>query len=120
MRSDFMTKLFAPPTVRRHLAFAGAALIAAGVLAGCAAPEPRPPAHVVVTIPAPPPPRAEYQPPPPTERAVWDPGHWNWNGRDYVWVGGRYIERPNVAMRWEPGHWIQQGGTWAWVDGSWH
>jgi hypothetical protein len=72
-----------------------------------------------VTRPAPPPPRAEFQPPPPNERAVWDPGHWNWNGREYAWVGGHYIERPNVAMRWEPGHWVQQGGGWTWVEGSW-
>ena len=115
-----MTTLFGTPTARRHLAFAGAALIAAGALAGCVVEQPRPVERTVVTRPAPPPPRAEFQPPPPNERAVWDPGHWNWNGREYAWIGGRYIERPNVAMRWEPGHWVQQGGGWIWVEGSWH
>jgi hypothetical protein len=120
MRSDFMTKMFATPMARRHFAFAGAALIVASGLAGCAVEQPRPAERVVITRPAPPPPRAEYQPPPPTERAVWDPGHWNWDGREYVWIGGHYIERPNVAMRWEPGHWVQQGGGWLWVEGSWH
>jgi hypothetical protein len=119
MRSDFMAKLFAS-SPRRHLAFAGAALIAASALAGCVAEQPRPAERVVVVRPAPPPPRAEMQPPPPGERAVWDPGHWNWNGRDYAWVPGHYIERPNVAMRWEPGHWVQERGSWVWVEGSWH
>jgi hypothetical protein len=119
MRSDFMAKLSAPSPSRRHLAFAGAALIAASTLAGCVVEQPRPAERVVVR-PAPPPPRAEMQPPPPSERAVWDPGHWNWNGRDYAWVSGHYIERPNVAMRWEPGHWAQERGNWVWAEGGWH
>ena len=98
-----------------------AAIGAAGALAGCVVEQPAPTTtHVVVTRPAPPAPRAEFQPPPPNERAVWDPGRWNWNGREYVWVGGHYIERPNVAMRWEPGHWAPQGGNWVWIDGRWY
>lgn len=115
-----MAKLFATLPTQRRLACAGVALIAASLLVGCVVEQPRPPAERVVVRPAPPPPRAEYQPPPPDQRAVWDPGHWNWNGREYVWVGGHYIERPNVATRWEPGHWVQRGGSWAWVEGSWY
>jgi len=115
-----MAKLFATSPIRRHLAFVGAALIATSVLAGCVVEQPQPPAERVVVRPAPPPPRAELQPPPPNARAAWDPGRWSWNGREYVWVSGHYIERPSVAMRWEPGHWVQQGGAWVWVEGSWH
>jgi hypothetical protein len=116
-----MAKTLATSHAHRRRAIAGAVLISASALAlaGCVAEPARPVERVVVRTPAPPPPRAEYQPPPPNERVAWDPGHWTWNGRDYVWVAGHYIERPNVAMRWEPGHWVQRGGGWVWVEGGW-
>lgn len=110
-----------------------AAMIAAGALAGCVVdhPAPQPTEHVVVTPapttthvvvarPAPPAPRVEVQPPAPDAQAVWDPGHWNWDGTQYVWVSGHYIERPNVAMHWEPGHWLSENGSWVWMDGHWY
>lgn len=38
------------------------------------------------------PPPAYHSPPPaPSSLAVWNPGHWEWNGAQYVWVPGRYL-----------------------------
>jgi hypothetical protein len=42
----------------------------------------------VVTQPAPPPARVEERPTPPYETSVWVPGHWDWNGHEYVWIPG--------------------------------
>jgi hypothetical protein len=111
-----------------------AAMIGASALAGCVVDHPVAPArpaasvvvtpppttHVIVARPAPPAPRVEVQPAAPDTRAVWDPGHWNWDGNQYVWISGRYIERPNVAMRWEPGRWMSENGSWVWMDGRWY
>ena len=101
-----------------HVSALLAVLIAAGALAGCAQPEPA--TRVVVARPAPPATHVEVQPPAPNARAVWDPGHWNWDGTQYVWISGHYIERPSVAMRWEPGHWMSANGGWVWTDGRWY
>jgi hypothetical protein len=38
-----------------------------------------------------PPPRYEPLPPPPGDRYIREPGHWHWNGVQYVWIGGRYV-----------------------------
>ncbi|KAA5610375.1 YXWGXW repeat-containing protein [Rhodovastum atsumiense] len=83
-------------------------------LAGCVvAPPPNP-------YPAPPPPRVEVvpSPPPVREQAVWQPGHWHWNGAAYEWIPGRYVARV-VGSRWEPAHWAWRGGAWVWVPGHW-
>jgi hypothetical protein len=114
-----------------HLPALIAAMVAAGALAGCVVDRPAPqatervivtppPTERVVVRPAPPAPRVEVQPAAPDTRAVWDPGHWNWDGRQYVWVPGRYIERPNVATRWEPGRWVAENGSWVWMEGRWY
>jgi hypothetical protein len=36
-------------------------------------------------------------------------GRWDWNGNDYVWIGGRY--------EWVRGNWNWQGDQWVWVPG---
>ncbi len=100
---------------RRGFASAFALLVAAGVLAGCVV-APRRGAVVAVR---PPPPRYEAPPPPPSERMVWDPGRWQWDGHDYRWVPGHYVERPYRDARWEPGHWAERNGGWVWVEGHW-
>jgi hypothetical protein len=107
----------------RSLAVAGIALLLA--LAGCVvqpAPQPRPVVEVIAPRP-PPPVRYEVAPPVPQQRAelvVWDPGHWRWDGHDWDWVPGHYVERPHREAHWEPGHWAERpNGAWLWVEGHW-
>jgi hypothetical protein len=50
---------------------------------------------------------------------VWQPGYYRWNGRDYVWVEGRYERRPHARATWVAGHWAKARGGWYWVDGRW-
>ena len=92
--------------------------------AGCVVEEPRRGPVVEIVAPKPPPPvRYEVAPPLPPERVetvVWDPGHWHWNGRDWEWIPGHYVERPHREARWEPGHWAERpNGSWVWVEGHW-
>lgn len=78
---------------------------------------------VVIAPSAPPPPRTEAIPPPPSEEArvmYWRPGHWAWDGANWTWTTGEYVQRPTPAAVWEPGHWLQQpSGGYVWVDGRW-
>ena len=74
------------------------------------------PAPVYVQVP-PPPPRVE--PPPVARRGqVWVPGHWQWNGREHVWVEGRYAAR-RTGYVWAPAAWVQVGGRWEYREGRW-
>jgi len=52
-----------------------------------------------------PPPRHEHMPPQPHGNVVWQPGHWHWDGHQYVWVGGHYVERHPHHRTWAAGHW---------------
>ncbi len=87
---------------------------AAGV-SGVALAQPGPPPG----YPAIPPPQAEVIPPPPGSRYVWEPGHWHWDSRQYVWVAGHYIVRPPEYAHYEPGHWAPRDGAWVWVPAHW-
>src|SRR5262249_30416384 len=54
-----------------------------------------PPAPSIITAPnPPPPPQAETPPPVPSPSYVWEAGHWSWNGVQYIWQPGRYVEKP--------------------------
>lgn len=69
-----------------------------------------------------PPPPALYQemvPRPPGPRYIWEPGHWQWNGYNYVWIRGHYIVVQARYHRWVHGHWAQGPGGWVWVPGGW-
>jgi hypothetical protein len=78
---------------------------------------------VVIAPNAPPPPRVETVPAPPTTEAqvmYWQPGHWMWNGANWEWAAGQYVQRPAPQAVWEPGHWSQQPSDgYVWVDGHW-
>lgn len=71
----------------------------------------------------PPPPRDETVPAPPQGPAdyfAWDPGHWNWNGRDYDWMPGHYVERPYQGGVWVRGGWHNDGDRrWSWTPSHW-
>jgi hypothetical protein len=99
----------------RHLLIAAVTL---AVLAACTVRPPPGQFGQTATV-APPPPRVEAVPPPPAPTVVWVPGHWQWNGRDYVWESGHYLDRPTAQAVYEPGHWVESAGAWTWVPGHW-
>ncbi len=66
-----------------------------------------------------PPPRYEALPPPPGGAYIWQPGHWRWNGYQYVWFPGRYIPRGPYA-HFVPGHWALRYGQWVWIPQHWN
>ena len=101
---------------RSIVAWSAAALLAFGIGTAVAQPPPPPP-NPYGPIP---PPRAEVVPPPRTGY-YWEPGHWHWNGVQYVWFRGRYVVRgPNYA-HYAPGHWVWRPamGRWVWIGGHW-
>jgi hypothetical protein len=74
---------------------------------------------IVVAPYAPPPPQAETPPPTPSALAMWQPGHWGWNGTQYSWASGHYVERPSPSANWTPGYWQQGPAGWTWTNGYW-
>lgn len=65
-----------------------------------------------------PPPREEFVPELRRDR-LWEPGHWHWNGREYVWIRGHEIRWRERYRRFVPGQWIFRGGRWVWIGGHW-
>ena len=107
-----MTRLPTRPFPRRSI-LAGLAGMA-GLTSPALAQYPPPP-------PGPPPLRYEAVPPPRPGAYVWEPGHWHWNGVQYVWVEGRYIPRHSHHPygQYVPGHWVRRGGAWVWAPAGW-
>jgi hypothetical protein len=68
-----------------------------------------------------PPPRYEPSPPPPGDSYIWEPGHWHWNGVQYVWISGHYVIREMRFHHWLDGHWAwsSQAGQWVWRPAHW-
>lgn len=89
--------------------------LAAAGLPSLAAAQPYP------AYPPPPPPLRPERVPgrPPRGDLVWQPGHWQWNGRSYVWVPGQWVVRRRRG-RWRPGRWVRRGGGYVWVPGGWY
>src|SRR5882724_392175 len=106
--------------VRPSRAAALALLLALAVGAtGCIVREPR---GEIIATQAPPPPRVEVVPAPPRPREVveWEPGRWQWEGREYRWIPGHYIERPRREAVYVPGHWDERpNGRWVWIGPHW-
>ncbi len=80
----------------------------------------RPRAGAVYVTTAPPRPIRELRPASPGSEFVWIPGHYKYENRAYVWVGGKYQhpEFDNIR-RWEPGKWHHDRNGWFWEEGRW-
>jgi len=98
------------------------ALTAVTALAGLAGTTPvaaDPSVIIQIGAQAPPPAREDHRWARPYHTAVWIPGHNEWNGAGYVWVGGYYGYPPHRNSHWvaptyphtdsgysyRPGHW---------------
>jgi hypothetical protein len=80
-----------------------------------------PEVELVVARP-PPPVRVEVIPAPPgahPELMVWQPGHWHWDGHEYVWRGGHYEKRPSATAYWVQPEWVSRNGSWVFKPGHW-
>jgi hypothetical protein len=73
-------------------------------------PPPAPPPTVVVEKPA---------EPQPIATAVWTPGHWQWDGRAYVWVQGAWRIPPSQQSTWAPARWSITTRGAIFVPGRW-
>jgi hypothetical protein len=55
----------------------------------------------------------------PGDGFIWTPGYWAWDGTDYYWVPGTWIEAPFVGGLWTPGYWGWGGAAFFWHEGYW-
>ncbi len=51
--------------------------------------------------------------------AIWRPGHWEFDGRDFNWTPGQLIARPSPDAVWSPDRWERRGFGYAYVHGYW-
>lgn len=77
---------------------------------------PGPGAPVIVQI-APPAPQVEVRPAP-RPGNTWIPGHWQWNGNQYVWRAG-YWQTRRAGLVYIPDRWVQWQGRWVFKPGMW-
>ena len=49
---------------------------------------------------------------------VWQPGHWQWNGRRYVWAQGTWLRERRGYAYSEP-RWKERDGRWEFERGNW-
>lgn len=98
----------------RSAAFALGA-VALALLLSCAPP---PPGRVYV-VRRPPPERVEVIAVGPGPGFVYVRGYWRYDGGDYVWVPGRWVQLDRRYREWVPGHWAHDRHGWYWVEGRW-
>ena len=73
---------------------------------------------VNIEIGTPPPSERVEIVPPPRPGYVWAPGYWRWDGREHVWVAGRWIEERSGYV-WVPERWEPKGHRYHFVPGHW-
>jgi hypothetical protein len=68
---------------------------------------------------SPPPLPDEQQPACPDEGYLWTPGYWAWNGADYYWIPGGWVEPPQLDVLWTPGYWEHVDTVYVFHRGYW-
>ncbi len=58
-------------------------------------------------------------PPPSSAVLIWQPGHFDWNGIDYAWIPGKWVDRAGHGTLWQDGYWQQSGQTSVWIPAHW-
>ena len=55
----------------------------------------------------------------PEDGYIWTPGYWAWDGGDYYWVPGTWVEAPEVGFLWTPGYWGWGDNAFFFHEGYW-
>lgn len=55
----------------------------------------------------------------PSRNHVWVQGYQSYNGHGYVWVPGRWEQRPQPRSRWVAHRWVHKNGGYVLVEGHW-
>jgi hypothetical protein len=76
------------------------------------------PADVTYLPPPPPPPNAAPPGAPPMADTFFVPGHWQWNGNNYVWRAG-YWARVQPGYVWVPAHYRWTPSGYIYIAGYW-
>ena len=50
---------------------------------------------------------------------VWRPGFWDFDGMEYRWVAGQFLQRPDPTATWSPDRWEQRTFGWVFIPGHW-
>ncbi len=73
--------------------------------------------EIIIVREAPPAPRVERMPN--ARRGhVWVPGHWDWRGKRYVWIKGKYV-RDRRGYTYDAPSWEERDGRWYRTGGAW-
>lgn len=78
-----------------------------------------PSGEALSTSQPPPPPQVEEPPPPPQPHLTWTPGYWYWEGGNYVWVAGAWVEPPRPGLVFVTHRWVHRGPSWHFSWGGW-
>ncbi len=52
-------------------------------------------------------------------KQVWRKGHWSYDGKDFAWISGTFIEKPHPTAAWTPDRWEKRQFGWAFIPGYW-
>src|SRR5208337_187903 len=55
----------------------------------------------------------------PGDGYIWTPGYWAWDGNNYYWVDGTWVESPEVGFLWTPGYWGWGCNAFLFHEGYW-
>jgi YXWGXW repeat-containing protein len=106
-----------------------AVMLAAIFAASAAAQLPPPPAPIRPPLPdeirptivevAPPPLRVEATVARPGPAYVWTRGYWDWAGRSWAWLPGRWVTAPTAGASWVPARYARVATGWKYVPAHW-
>jgi hypothetical protein len=87
-------------------------------------PEPLPPPlpdeiRPTIVRAAPPRLRVERRELRPGPDSVWAPGYWDWAGRDWAWIPGRWALAPTAGARWVPARYVRLERGWRYIPAHW-
>jgi hypothetical protein len=49
----------------------------------------------------------------------WVRGYWGWRGNGWMWVPGRWVDRPRAGAMWVGGRYYARGSRYYWRSGYW-